>query len=97
VASIFAWTRGLAHRAKLDGNAALSDFCAQLEASVLRTIESGKMTKARPPIPKPNAAPHSAHSSAARTAWRPLLALCTRTFAAAMLHRAGGRPGGMRC
>ncbi len=49
MASIFAWTRGLAHRAKLDGNAALADFCAQLEASVLRTIESGKMTKARPP------------------------------------------------
>lgn len=47
VASIFAWTRGLAHRASLDGNAALADFCSQLEASVLRTIESGKMTKAR--------------------------------------------------
>lgn len=47
MASIFAWTRGLAHRASLDGNAALADFCAQLEASVLRTIESGKMTKAR--------------------------------------------------
>ncbi len=53
MASIFAWTRGLAHRAKLDGNAALSDFCAQLEASVLRTIESGNMTKARPPNPNP--------------------------------------------
>ena len=48
MASIFAWTRGLAHRAKVDGNAALGDFCAQLEQSVLRTIESGKMTKVRP-------------------------------------------------
>ena len=53
MASIFAWTRGLAHRAKVDGNAALGDFCAQLEQSVLRTIESGKMTKAcRPHAPR---------------------------------------------
>ena len=57
VASIFAWTRGLAHRASLDGNAALADFCAQLEASVLRTIESGKMTKARPRVVAPSTHP----------------------------------------
>ena len=58
MASIFAWTRGLAHRASLDGNAALADFCSQLEASVLRTIESGKMTKARARVPFPPATSH---------------------------------------
>jgi isocitrate dehydrogenase len=45
VASIFAWTRGLAHRAKLDKNAELADFCKKLEEAVIETIESGKMTK----------------------------------------------------
>ena len=45
VASIYAWTRGLAHRAKLDGNAELAAFCDALEASVIETIKAGKMTK----------------------------------------------------
>jgi len=45
VASIFAWSRGLAYRAKLDKNAALADFCAKLEAAVIETIENGSMTK----------------------------------------------------
>lgn len=45
VASIFAWSRGLAIRAKLDKNAALADFCAKLETSVIETIENGSMTK----------------------------------------------------
>ena len=45
VASIFAWTRGLAHRAKLDGNDPLKGFCDALEAAVIETIESGAMTK----------------------------------------------------
>lgn len=45
IASIFAWTRGLAHRAKLDDNAALADFCQKLEASCIECVESGKMTK----------------------------------------------------
>lgn len=45
VASIFAWTRGLAHRGKLDGNADLIQFCADLETSVIKTIEQGHMTK----------------------------------------------------
>eukprot|EP00798_Chlamydomonas_sp_ICE-L_P027668 gene27667-7309_t len=45
VASIYAWTRGLAHRAKLDGNAALAEFCMDLEQSVIDTIEAGHMTK----------------------------------------------------
>ncbi|HWJ88358.1 MAG TPA: NADP-dependent isocitrate dehydrogenase [Pelagibacterium sp.] len=44
-ASIFAWTRGLAHRAKLDGNDALADFAATLEKVTVDTIEEGKMTK----------------------------------------------------
>jgi isocitrate dehydrogenase len=45
IASIFAWTRGLAFRGKLDGNQALIDFCTKLEAVCIKTVESGKMTK----------------------------------------------------
>ena len=45
MASIFAWTRGLAHRGKLDNNQPLIDFCQNLEAVCIQTIESGKMTK----------------------------------------------------
>lgn len=45
VASIFAWTRGLLHRAKLDGNAELDKFCTDMEATVIETIEAGHMTK----------------------------------------------------
>merc|ERR1711981_645721 len=45
IASIFAWTRGLAHRAKLDNNAKLADWCAACEAAVIETVEAGKMTK----------------------------------------------------
>lgn len=44
-ASIFAWSRGLAHRAKLDGNEALGKFANTLEKVTVATIESGKMTK----------------------------------------------------
>ena len=45
IASIFAWTRGLAHRGKLDGNKELINFCKTLETTCIETIESGKMTK----------------------------------------------------
>jgi isocitrate dehydrogenase len=45
IASIFAWTRGLAHRAKLDDNAALAKFAATLEKVCIDTVESGFMTK----------------------------------------------------
>ncbi|XP_078431861.1 isocitrate dehydrogenase [NADP]-like [Wolffia australiana] len=45
IASIFAWTRGLDHRAKLDGNERLQDFAKRLETSCIETVESGKMTK----------------------------------------------------
>ncbi len=45
IASIFAWTRGLAHRAKLDKNAELANFCATLERICIETVEQGKMTK----------------------------------------------------
>ena len=45
IASIFAWTQGLAHRAKLDNNAELANFCATLERVCIETVESGKMTK----------------------------------------------------
>jgi isocitrate dehydrogenase len=45
IASIFAWTRGLEHRGKLDGNAELIDFCHKLEQVCVETVEEGKMTK----------------------------------------------------
>lgn len=45
VASIFAWTRGLEHRARLDGNEDLERFCNLLEKACVDTVDSGKMTK----------------------------------------------------
>ena len=45
IASIFAWTRGLAFRGKLDDNKQLIDFCNILEQVCIDTVESGKMTK----------------------------------------------------
>ncbi|MGE0675708.1 NADP-dependent isocitrate dehydrogenase [Pseudolabrys sp.] len=45
IASIFAWTRGLAHRAKLDNNERLAKFAATLEKVCIDTVESGFMTK----------------------------------------------------
>jgi len=45
IASIFAWTRGLTHRAKLDGNEELAKFSATLEKVCVDTVESGYMTK----------------------------------------------------
>ncbi len=45
IASIFAWTRGLAHRAKLDNNEALKNFADTLEKVCVDTVESGFMTK----------------------------------------------------
>lgn len=45
IASIFAWTRGLAHRGKLDDNQALIHFCETLERVCVETVENGQMTK----------------------------------------------------
>lgn len=45
IASIFAWTRGLAHRGKLDDQQALIDFAQTLEKTVTATVENGQMTK----------------------------------------------------
>jgi isocitrate dehydrogenase len=45
IASIFAWTRGLEHRGKLDGNDALINFCHKLEQVCVETVEAGEMTK----------------------------------------------------
>ncbi|WP_375568518.1 NADP-dependent isocitrate dehydrogenase [Ahrensia marina] len=45
IASIFAWTRGLAHRGKLDDNQALVDFANTLERVCIETVEAGDMTK----------------------------------------------------
>ncbi|MEJ6574091.1 MAG: NADP-dependent isocitrate dehydrogenase [Actinomycetes bacterium] len=45
IASIFAWTQGLTHRAKLDSNPKLAEFASTLEKVCIQTVESGKMTK----------------------------------------------------
>lgn len=45
IASIYAWTRGLAHRAKLDNNEKLLEFSTLLEESVIEAVEAGHMTK----------------------------------------------------
>jgi len=45
IASIFAWTRGLAHRGKLDGTPAVIDFANTLEQVCISTVEGGQMTK----------------------------------------------------
>ena len=45
IASIFAWTQGLTHRAKLDNNSKLAEFASTLEKVCIQTVESGKMTK----------------------------------------------------
>jgi isocitrate dehydrogenase len=45
IASIFAWTQGLSHRAKLDNNPDLAQFAQTLEKVCIQTVESGKMTK----------------------------------------------------
>lgn len=53
VASIFAWTRGLEHRAKLDHNRRLSAFCSDLEAAVIKTIEASGAGSAGMPAQGP--------------------------------------------
>jgi isocitrate dehydrogenase len=45
IASIFAWTRGLLHRGKLDNNQELINFANTLESSIIKTVENGHMTK----------------------------------------------------
>ena len=45
IASIFAWTRGLQHRAKLDNTPEVAEFAEALEQVIIETVESGKMTK----------------------------------------------------
>src|SRR5690606_33913231 len=45
IASIYAWTRGMMHRAKLDGNAELQTFAESLEKVCVATVEGGEMTK----------------------------------------------------
>jgi isocitrate dehydrogenase len=42
---MFAWTRGLMHRAKLDNNKELDKFCHLLEKVIVDTVENGHMTK----------------------------------------------------
>ncbi|MGN0041313.1 isocitrate/isopropylmalate family dehydrogenase, partial [Rhodococcus sp. (in: high G+C Gram-positive bacteria)] len=45
IASIFAWTRGLEHRGKLDNTPEVIEFAQQLEDVVIKTVENGQMTK----------------------------------------------------
>jgi isocitrate dehydrogenase len=45
IASIFAWTRGLAHRGRMDDTPAVAEFAETLERTCIETVESGKMTK----------------------------------------------------
>ena len=45
IASIFAWTRGLAHRGKLDNNEELIKFASSIEKVCVETVEGGSMTK----------------------------------------------------
>ncbi|MFI5832440.1 NADP-dependent isocitrate dehydrogenase [Micromonospora sp. NPDC051300] len=45
IASIYAWTRGLAHRGKLDGTPAVTEFADTLEKVIVETVEGGQMTK----------------------------------------------------
>jgi len=54
IASIFAWTRGLEFRGKLDGNQELVNFCHALEQVCVETVEGGKMTKDLAITIKPN-------------------------------------------
>lgn len=54
IASIFAWTRGLEHRGKLDNNQELIQFCQTLEQVCIETVESGKMTKDLAILVKPD-------------------------------------------
>lgn len=61
IASIFAWTRGLAHRGKLDGNDALVHFANTLETVCVDVVESGKMTKDLAICVHGNAVQHGSH------------------------------------
>merc|ERR1711957_884129 len=45
IASIYAWTKGLAHRGKLDGNQRLVDWANTMETTVVNTVEAGQYTK----------------------------------------------------
>lgn len=45
IASIFAWTRGLSHRGKLDGNDRLCEFAKAMEVATVKSVEDGFMTK----------------------------------------------------
>jgi isocitrate dehydrogenase len=45
IASIYAWTRGLMHRAKLDGTPEVAAFAETLEDVIIKTVEAGHMTK----------------------------------------------------
>ena len=56
IASIFAWTRGLQYRGKLDGNQALIDFAQKLEKTCVDTVEAGHMTKDLALLVDPNQA-----------------------------------------
>ena len=78
IASIFAWTRGLAHRAKLDGNDALARFAATLEEVCVETVESGRMTKDLALLVK-GSAPTARTTSTRRSSWQPSTSACSKS------------------
>ena len=45
IASMYAWTRGLSHRGRMDGNKELMKFAESLENTIIKTVEDGHMTK----------------------------------------------------
>ena len=73
IASIFAWTRGLEHRGKLDDTPAVAAFASTLEQVCVETVESGKMTKdlalligPRHPVPEHRGVPRRARREPAQ-------------------------------
>ena len=72
IASIFAWTRGLAFRVKLDNNPELIKFCETLEQECIETVENGKMTKDLAVCIHENNVKHGEHYLYTEEFWMPL-------------------------
>ena len=53
IASIYAWTRGLIHRGRMDGTPEVTQFAELLEATVIKTVEGGQLTKELPLVVGP--------------------------------------------
>ncbi len=91
IASIFAWTRGLAHRGKLDSTPEVIDFAEKLERVCIETVESGQMTKDLALLVGPQqkwlttwrcSSPRTSLSSTPRTSWPPSMRTSRRRWPA---------------